>query len=263
MAQPLRPGCRDAGLSGEHRSWLGLAGSRSWSPSGERGVGEEWERRQRHAGGRAGETEPAGVLLALAPAVGDEHVEVPAGAHRPLPHGKADAGKSGDRPWTPDRGDGGQHRRDGGERRSRQRQQQGVRAVGHDPAAQRPQPVSSNGHRRQAGAGNGRVQLAVRRRDHRLDQAQLALPRRRRRLQRPGRPLDVRIALGDGEEPHGAIQPTLRRRARGASSPGKTRLTPSPRAVSTMRMSRTRWVRPCGSTDAAWSEPHIVRSSVM
>ncbi len=59
-------------------------------------------------------------------------------------------------------------------------------------------------------------------------------------------------------------QPSTRRSFdSGASSPGKTFFTPSPSAFSMMRMSRTSEMKPLGSSDAAWSEPHMVRSSVM
>ncbi len=59
-------------------------------------------------------------------------------------------------------------------------------------------------------------------------------------------------------------QPSTRRSFdSGASSPGKTFFTPSPMACSMMRMSRHSEMKPLGSSDAAWSEPHMVRSSVM
>ena len=73
-------------------------------------------------------------------------------------------------------------------------------------------------------------------------------------------PLDVRVGVGEPtmrSRSHGVTRGTRRSFAIGASSPGKTRFTPSPSAVSMTRMSRTRCCRPVGSSDAAWSDaPH-------
>lgn len=57
--------------------------------------------------------------------------------------------------------------------------------------------------------------------------------------------------------------PTRRSRSMIGISVGMTVLAPSPSAASTSRMSRTSRMRPLGSSDAAWSDPHIALSSVM
>ncbi|CAI7634435.1 unnamed protein product [Penicillium discolor] len=80
------------------------------------------------------------------------------------------------------------------------------------------------------------------------------------------RPLHEGVGVRDAHDAHpgaGGHAGTRRSFAIGARSLSNTRLTPSPTALSMTRMSRTRCSRPPGSSDAAWSEPHIVRSSVM
>lgn len=80
-------------------------------------------------------------------------------------------------------------------------------------------------------------------------------------------PLDVGVGVRDEQgfrhTAAAATSVTRRRRLSWACSPGSTRLTPSPRAFSMMRMSRTRSMNACGSRLADWSEPHMARSSVM
>src|SRR5260370_23404804 len=97
----------------------------------------------------------------------------------------------------------------------------------------------------------------------------LATPGQRKVLRSEVRTLERTVARSDrsraallldraGRLPHHGAR---RRRAWTGSSLSYTRFTPSPSAASITRMSRTSRISPVGSIDAAWSLPHIARST--